>query len=330
MNRFFKALLIFTTCMGSIVFIMTASIYIFFPNVERSPVIKVKMTSARLERGKYLFFNVAACAGCHSQRDESRFTMPVIKGTEGMGGERFDHRLGFPGSFTAKNLTPFHLGNWSDGDIYRAITTGVSKDGHALFPIMPYEHYALMDTEDIFSIIAYLRSIKSCNANWPESQFDFPINIIVRTIPKDVQAAIKPDTSNIIAYGKYLVNMASCLTCHTDARRGKIIDSLAFGGGREMPLFTGGVVRSANISPDSLTGIGSWSSELFVNRFKSFEDSVFEPGKVERNQFNTIMPWTLFAKLKTSDLQAIYAYLRTVKPIHNNVTRFSKNSESIH
>ena len=330
MNRILRVFSILIACIGSIIIIMTSCIYIFFPKVSRSPRIKVKITSARLERGKYLFYSVAGCVSCHSQRDESKFTMPVIKGTEGMGGERFDHRLGFPGSFMATNLTPFHLGNWTDGDIYRAITTGVSKDGHALFPIMPYENYALMDTEDIFSVIAYLRSIQSVNSNWPESQFDFPLNIIVRTIPKNVQPATKPDTANLIVYGKYLVNMASCITCHTQARQGKIIDSLGFGGGREMPLFTGGLLRSANISPDSLTGIGTWSSINFVNRFKSFEDSIFEPGHVERNQYNTVMPWTLFAKMKTSDLQAIYAYLRTVRPIHNKVTRFSKNGQSMH
>ena len=37
---------------------------------------------------------------------------------------------------------------------------------------------------------------------------------------------------------------------------------------------------------------------------------------------NTIMPWTMFAGMDTSDLRSIYAYLRTVKPIHNNVTHF--------
>jgi hypothetical protein len=35
------------------------------------------------------------------------------------------------------------------------------------------------------------------------------------------------------------------------------------------------------------------------------------------------MPWTMFAKLKTSDLEAIYEYLRTIKPINNKVIKFS-------
>jgi len=42
--------------------------------------------------------------------------------------------MGFPSKFYAKNLTPSHLGNWTDGEIFRAITTGVDKAGNALSP----------------------------------------------------------------------------------------------------------------------------------------------------------------------------------------------------
>jgi len=37
---------------------------------------------------------------------------------------------------------------------------------------------------------------------------------------------------------------------------------------------------------------------------------------------NTIMPWTMFAGMDTSDLRSIYAYLQTVKPMNNKVTHF--------
>jgi hypothetical protein len=40
------------------------------------------------------------------------------------------------------------------------MTTGVSKDGHALFPIMPYPYYASMDPQDANDIIAYIRTLK--------------------------------------------------------------------------------------------------------------------------------------------------------------------------
>jgi len=44
--------------------------------------------------------------------------------------------MGFPGDFYTSNLTPVSLASWTDGEIFREITTGVSKDGHALFPMM--------------------------------------------------------------------------------------------------------------------------------------------------------------------------------------------------
>jgi len=41
--------------------------------------------------------------------------------------------------------------------------------------------------------------------------------------------------------------------------------------------------------------------------------------------FQTIMPWTMYGSMKQSDLEAIYAYLRTVKPIKNQVVKFVAN-----
>ena len=81
------------------------------------------------------------------------------------------------------NLTPYHLGNWTDGEIFRAITTGVSRDGHALFPVMPYTSYAKMDPADIKDIIAYLRTLKPIHNAIPAAESDFPMNFIINTMP---------------------------------------------------------------------------------------------------------------------------------------------------
>ena len=121
--------------------------------------IQVGITPERIARGSYLFNTLAGCVSCHSEREGNLLTMPVKEGTEGEGGEVFNQKLGFPGSYTAKNLTPFHLGTWTDGEIFRAITSGVSKDGHPLFPIMPYQRYRQMSDEDLAAVIVYLRSL---------------------------------------------------------------------------------------------------------------------------------------------------------------------------
>lgn len=75
------------------------------------------------------------------------------------GGEFFGPDLGFPGEFYSRNLTPANLRGWTDGEIFRAITAGVNKEGEALFPVMPYRNYSKMDKEDIYDIIAYLRTL---------------------------------------------------------------------------------------------------------------------------------------------------------------------------
>jgi hypothetical protein len=39
--------------------------------------------------------------------------------------------------------------------------------------------------------------------------------------------------------------------------------------------------------------------------------------------FNTVMPWTMYGKMTDQDLEAIYTYLKTVKPIKNTVEKFT-------
>ena len=66
------------------------------------------------------------------------------------------------GTLYAPNTTPDKetgLGNWTDDEIARAVREGVAKDGHALFPIMPYPNFRHMSDEDLASVIVYIRSI---------------------------------------------------------------------------------------------------------------------------------------------------------------------------
>ena len=54
-----------------------------------------------------------------------------------MGGDVFDQKFGFPGKYYAKNITPEGISRYTDGELFRVITTGVTKEGKALFPVMP-------------------------------------------------------------------------------------------------------------------------------------------------------------------------------------------------
>jgi mono/diheme cytochrome c family protein len=293
------------------------------PNVGDAPTLSIERTPERIERGKYLANHVTVCIDCHSTRDWSRFSGPPLEGTFGKGGDLFDQKFGFPGAFYSRNITPAGISRYTDGELFRVITTGVTKEGKAMFPVMPYHYYGRMDEEDIKSIIAYIRTLPAIKNDIPPSVADFPMSIIINTIPAKASFSKLPPKTDILNYGKYLVNAASCMECHTPFEKGKLIAGTEFGGGREFPFPDGSVVRSGNISSDAETGIGNWSEEYFVKMFKSRSDSTVLSRKLAPGEFNSIMPWYMYGNMHDEDLKAIFAYLKTVKPITNKVIKYS-------
>lgn len=291
-----------------------------FPKVAAAYDIKVVPDSELVARGKYLANHVMLCMDCHGTRDWSKFSGPMVPGTAGAGGERFDQTMGFPGAFFSRNITPFGLGNWTDGEIFRAITCGVNKDGEAFFPVMPYPYYAQLDSMDIIAVIAYLRTIPSIEKAASASAPDFPFNLILRTIPKQATLKPRPSPDDKLAYGKYVFTAAGCPECHTPAEKGQILTDKLLGGGREFNLGPMGTLISPNISSDKEAGIGNWSKEAFVARFKTYDmDSGFVPMSIKAGDMQTIMPWTMYAGMTEEDLVAIYDYIQSLPPQHHVV-----------
>ncbi|PKL86203.1 MAG: cytochrome C [Ignavibacteriae bacterium HGW-Ignavibacteriae-1] len=290
----------------------------FLPNISAAQDLKVEITDERVERGKYLANHVMLCMDCHAERDFSLFAGPPKPGTLAAGGDVFDHSMGFPGVFVSKNITPFGIGDWTDGELFRLITTGVNRDGDPIFPVMPYMNYGKMDPEDIKSVIAYLRTLEPIETNHPESKADFPMNLIMRTIPAEADMQPMPSKSNIVEYGKYLTNAAACADCHTQFEKGKFVGEL-LAGGREFSLPDGSVMRTPNLTPHA-TGLANWTEEAFVNKFKAFVDSAYVPHPVKPGEFQTFMPWQMYGGMDVEDLKAIYAYLRSIPPVDNRVT----------
>lgn len=296
----------------------------FLPSIPVPQDLRVEITPERVKRGEYLAHHVAACMDCHSTRDWSVYSGPLKPGTLGVGGERFDQTMNFPGSFVAPNLTPHALKDWTDGELYRAITCGVSKDGHPLFPIMPYPAYGKMATEDIHCIIAYLRSLPSIASSPAASKADPPVNVIMHLMPQPAQPATAiPSKTDTVAYGAYLVGAAACTECHTKSEKGKPVGQ-PFAGGFEFAL-PGATLRSANITPHPTSGIGAWTRPMFVERFKAFAADRYKPAPVDTTsgQMQTIMPWTMYAGMTEEDLGAIYDYLKTLPSVDSTIERWA-------
>ncbi len=301
-----------------------AYVKIALPDTGPAPDIKIEKTPARIERGKYLANHVAVCMDCHSTRDWSRYAGPMASGGFGAGGEAFTQEMGFPGKFFAPNITPYALGSWTDGEIFQAITTGVNKNGKALFPVMAYHRFGQMDKEDVYSIIAYIRELPSVQKDIPKSEPDFPVNFIINTMPHKAAFTKLPTQNDQVAYGKYLVNATGCVDCHSKTDKGSVIPGTEFGGGMEFSS-PNGILRSPNITLHKETGIGKWTKEMFVSRFKAYADSNYVPQKLSPGDINTPMPWTMYAGMKEKDLEAIFTYLSTIKPIDNYVIRAESN-----
>jgi mono/diheme cytochrome c family protein len=117
----------------------------------------------------------------------------------------------------------------------------------------------------------------------------------------NARAADKQE-ADAVGRGEYLARAGDCIACHT-LPEGKI-----FAGGRPMQT-PFGTLYTSNITPDPETGIGKWSADDFyktmhAGRFP--DDGLIYPA----------MPFASYTKVTREDSDAIFAYLRTVAPVH--------------
>jgi mono/diheme cytochrome c family protein len=115
-------------------------------------------------------------------------------------------------------------------------------------------------------------------------------------------AAQPSDTQqSLVDEGRYLATAGDCISCHT--RPG----SAPFSGGRALhtPF---GPIYTANITPDPVTGIGAWSE-------RQFERAMREGIAPDGTHLYPAFPYTAYTKLRDQDIHAIYAYLRSLKPV---------------
>jgi mono/diheme cytochrome c family protein len=293
--------------------------YLYLRTPDRQPPssIRVAMTPDRIARGKYVF-ELADCDGCHSQRDQSKQYWPVVESGRGRG--NFLGQDG-PVKMNIPNITPdpeTGIGTWTDGEKIRAIREGIHKDGTALFPMMPYEEYRHMSDDDVQALVAYLNSLPPVRHNAPRPELGFPVNLLIKGAPRPVTKPVSmPDRSNKLAYGEYLATMGVCVVCHTEADQGSLNRAKLFAGGRRFDVL-GNAVVSANITPHKATGIGEWDVARFLKRFQEHRVPAETLPKFDKELF-TLMPWRELAQLEDSDLEAIYAYLMSQRPVENKV-----------
>lgn len=302
---------------------LAAVAFLVFPRVSAAPDMKIELTAERIDRGDYLFNKALACSGCHTpQLTPRRFSGMPDATQSGAGRYMGGPASGFPAEIYAPNITPAKLGSWSDGEIYRAIVSGVTREGHSMFAVMPYVFYKGLDTADAEALVAYLRSIPPSPLEQPAVKLPFPVATAMRFVVADPAPETLTAPRDEVAQGKYLAFTGACFECHTKRNdRGEPVGA-PFAGGNVFVLEGGSLTRSANITPHEETGIGAWSRADFITRFRARSPDVVNGAVTQPGDMDSEMPWTAYAGMTDEDLGALYAYLRTVLPVAANVVTF--------
>ena len=262
-------------------------------------------------RGAYIL-RAAGCASCHTDS---------ANGGAFLAGGRY---LSSPwGAIAVPNITPDRetgIGGWSDEDFVRALRDGKSPAGRTYYPAFPYTAYTGMRRDDMLDLKAYLDTVGSVAAANKPHRLRFPFNLRLALHPwrwlffSRGPAAPDPTLDERLTRGRYLVeSLGHCAECHTPrnmlgaSKRGRHLAGSRYGpGGLTVP----------NITPDSETGIGSWSEADLA----FFMRTGFTPGGDDvQGEMREAIDDGL-RHLTQDDLAAMAAYLKSLPAIRHAVT----------
>ena len=274
------------------------------------PLAKFARTPERLERGRYIVESTAHCFQCHSDVDYSKPGAQPKPGRKGAGAVFAEDGMEW---LVAPNITPdveTGAGSWTDEQLARAIREGIGHDGRRLFPVMPYMNFRNMSDEDLASVITYIRSIESVRNKLPKTQIPEPLKAALPPHQPITSPVAAHHAYNPVARGRYMATLGNCVTCHTPMNeKGQPMMEMAFAGGFKLKG-TWGEVYSANITPDP-TGISYYDEALFIRTMRT--------GHVGARKLNYVMPTGYFKNMTDEDLKAIFAYLRTLRPVKHRL-----------
>ena len=269
--------------LGIVVLVLAVRGFMRIDRTYSNPVANVTVASSpeRIATGEKF---ARVCTGCHSSNGQ----LPL-------GGQAFFGGAGGPpfGTLWAPNLTPTHLGTWSDGEIIRAIREGVGKDGRSLV-IMPSEAFHGLSDDDVQSLVAYLRSQPAIQPDSPGKALNIlaALTIASSDAAYTAQSPISgpvtaPPVGATPQYGDYLTRVVGCRSCHGANLQGAI-----------PPGSDTGVM-----SPNLVDFAKNVSADQFISTLRTGKTPtgyVLNPEE---------MPWRDFEKFSDDDFRAIYSYL---------------------
>lgn len=292
------------------------------PHYDTPPIkLTVQLTLDRIERGRLLAS--ALCNHCHQNPVTKQLSGIRMLGVEAAFGEVY-----------TPNITQHPtkgIGAWSDGELAYLFRTGIKRDGSLAHLIMP--RWAKISDEDLFSIIAFLRSddasVQAADVdsrpNKPSLLVSFLMNFIIKPREYPTKAIPEPDTTNAVSYGRYLaIERYGCYACHSASfasiNEVEPVKSELFFGGNTSPQrdVNDREVFAPNITPNREHGIGSWSEADFVRAMRyGFAPLSAHSSATAGTMRPLDFPMQKYTELTDNDLHAMYSYLRTVPPLTN-------------
>jgi mono/diheme cytochrome c family protein len=217
-----------------------------------------QQTATPANKGEYLA-RAGDCVSCHSVKGGKAFAGGLPMGTP-------------MGVIYTTNVTPdpeTGIGNYSLEDFDRALRSGVAKDGHHLYPAMPYPSYAKMTDDDLKTLYAFfMKDVPAVRQPNRPNEIPWylsprwPLAIWNAVFAPKTGFAGRQDRDAQWNRGAYLIEgLGHCGACHTPrgwAIEEKALDdsNAAYLQGAELDAWS-----APNLRSDKRTGLGGWSVE---------------------------------------------------------------------
>jgi len=221
-------------------------------------VAEAQMRHDKEDRGEYLA-RVGDCVSCHTAPGKPNYG----------GGLAINSPFG---AIYSTNITPdrdYGIGAYSLDDFKRAVRQGVAKDGHHLYPAMPYVSFSATSDADMAALYDYFEHhVAPVHVKPPQTQLPFPLNqrwgMALWNLFFAPKTTPKPSAKNVgdaqWARGAYLVQtLGHCGACHTPRgvaydERGTTSEATTYLAGGTLDNW-----HAPNLRGDTDTGLGRWS-----------------------------------------------------------------------
>jgi mono/diheme cytochrome c family protein len=280
------------------------------------PLAHAQETAAPESKGEYVA-RAGDCVSCHSVPGGKAFAGGLKMGTP-------------MGAIYSTNITPdpeTGIGNYTFADFDRAVRQGVAKDGHRLYPAMPYPSYAKITDDDMHALYTFFMKevppVKQANkpAEIPYYlSFRWPLAIWDTMFTESGPYVAQPGHDAAWNRGAYLVEgLGHCGACHTP--RGWAFQEKALDDGSG--AYLQGADLDAWFAPDLRgdvrTGLGGWSQADIAAFLKTGHNEKATAFGSMLDVVNNSTPY-----FSDDDLNAVVAYLKSL-PATAQETAFTFN-----